>query len=553
MAHKLLISVIKKGMMIMKTVKLTKRLMVLAMLLALAAVLGVPGTAQAKAKTYKAKTVKVTEGKSKTVKTSKKIKSVKISSKNKNFTVKKTAGKKFKVSGTDAGKTQAVKVTYTNKYTQTFKIKTKKPAAQGTYKKKVIAELKSLMADPDKGLRKALADWESVIKKPTDTDKYQYVTTFQLRHLSSKIEKKFTVDEVMNEFTSSEKKGLILQAYCRAHMTYDSAYVNSYASALYGGMTEAQKEKQFEKLYSRTFRGVCGDSAMMCYDIARELDMTARATGNVKEYNHGWCNIRVTDKAGNGYWMGIYANSAAFNLKGEAQPPQGWTLTKKQRDKWLCKPNEQTRWYPMTAPVKKPSATQAPAPTARPAVTQAPAPQPVKTPAPVPTATPFNPEDIPPTRTLPPELLETPEPVETQAPSAEPTGEPVIEPTMEPTAEPTESPEPEPTVAPAPAPTVEPAVTPEPGTDPEPEQRIVIPYAEHNYTCPGCNPLNPPPCRHTDSSKPYVTNSRASYGGLTVYKHVIGTEVRYFDENWNEYIDVNGSGSIADELVTLAG
>lgn len=130
----------------------------------------------AEAKAYKAKTVKVTSGKTKTVKTKKKIKKVKIVSKNKNFTVKKTGNYKFKVSGTDRGKSQTVKVTYTNKYTQKFKIKTIKAKKKTTkkipsYAQKIVNELKPLLADPDKGLQTALNDWT---KRLNPRDGYTY-------------------------------------------------------------------------------------------------------------------------------------------------------------------------------------------------------------------------------------------------------------------------------------------------------------------------------------------------------------------------------------------
>ena len=148
-------------------------LMALLLTLALCVTRTTVDAAKKKTKTYKTQTVKVTSGKSITVKTKKKIKKVKIISKNKNFTVKKTASKKFKLSGTDKGKTQTAKVTHTNKYTQKYKIRT--VAAKKTsktkdidkkipsYAQKIVNELKPLLADPDKGLEKALADWEKRI------------------------------------------------------------------------------------------------------------------------------------------------------------------------------------------------------------------------------------------------------------------------------------------------------------------------------------------------------------------------------------------------------
>ena len=66
------------------------------------------------------------------------------------------------------------------------------------------------------------------------------------------------------------------------------------------------------------------------------------------------------------------------------------------------------------------------------------------------------------------------------------------------TTEPTEAPVA--TQEPTPAPTETPVV-----------QRIMIPYNEHNYTCAGCNPLNPSLVRHTSKTNPYITNIKATY------------------------------------------
>ena len=115
------------------------------------------------------------------------------------------------------------------------------------------------------------------------------------------------------------------------------------------------------------------------------------------------------------------------------------------------------------------------------------------------------------------------------------------EPTVEPTLEPTETPTPTPTVTPTPTPTP----TPEPTATPE--QRIIIPFAEHQYTCPGCGA----PYKHKDNKNPYITNGVTEVGNYKIYKHATPEGIRYFDAAGNEYIDVNNNGFITDELMTL--
>lgn len=437
----------------MKTNK-TFKIMLMALMLMLT--LGATGTtvdaAKKKTKTYKTQTVKIASGESITVKTKKKIKKVKIISKNRNFTVKKTASKKFKLSGTDKGKTQTVKVSYTNKYTQKYKIKT--VAAKNTAKKipsyaqKIVNELKPLLADPDKGLEKALADWEKRIG---------YECVFYLNNRTcfdvdgqftslSYLVSALTVDEIMKKYTASQKKALILEVYFKSRMHYSGADECKWK---YCG--NRNSNTYFEKLYNGTFQGVCSDGARMAYDICRYLGVKAACVMS-NELDHEWCVIYVTDKNGTSYWHGIYATAYAYNLKGTTPAPWGlgWRMTREQVERYVCQPIDES----VLIAYRK------------------------GTPLPLPT------------------------------------------------------------------PVVTPVVTPE-------TQGIMIPHDKVNYTCPGCSPLNPPPTRHTSKTNPYITNRMTSYGNKVVYMHVIGTEVRYFDACGNEYIDVNNSGDIMDELVKL--
>lgn len=508
----------------MKTHKIYKiMLMVLMLFTASLFITGV----NAEAKAYKAKTVKVTSGKTKTVKTKKKIKKVKIVSTNKNFTVKKTGNYKFKVSGTDRGKKQTVKVTYTNKYTQKFKIKTVKAKKKSTkkipsYAQKIVNELKPLLADPDKGLQTVLTQW---LNKKHGRNSSKYEPELRNMNFDGNTVSKVSLDEVMRTYTASQKKALILEVYFRQRITYSSACKGKYAY-------HRKSNTEFKKLYNGTFKGVCADGATLGYDICQYLGIKSKCTGsNV----HAWCAIYVTDKNGTSYWHGIFTTSYGYNLKGTASVPNSWTMTEKQVMASTCKPNEQT-WF-TTVPKH---ASHKPAVTATtPSITT---PAPVQVQTPVPQATP-TPKPSPTTTTV---IFNTPEP-----PEPDDTPTPVT--TTEPTQAPMVTQEPSPTT-PAPIVTPEPTVettvepTPTPTETPVP-QRIVIPHDEHGYTCPGCDVS---PYRHKSKTNPYISNFTKVYGNYTVYEHNCNGTIRYFDADGNEYIDINRNGDIMDEIVTLA-
>lgn len=307
--------------------KNTVKVMLTTLTLALAMSLTAGISADAKA--YKTKKVTVTKGKSKTVKTSKKIKKVAICSTNKNFTVKKTAKKKFKVSGTDVGKTQTVKVTYTNKNTQKFKITTKKAKTTSTgYKKKVIDEVKSLIADPDKGLRKVLADWKADMTKKTkvDTSKYTVIAKLWREDANYNPLSYLSEDDVIKTYTPSQKKALIIETYCIARMTYSGANMGDYHY-------HRGSNAQFKKLYNGTFKGVCQDGAEMAEDIANAVGLTAKTVIST-QIDHGWCVIKTTDKNGTTYWHGVdaYTVTDSHNLKNTA--PVNKNMTQAQVEKY---------------------------------------------------------------------------------------------------------------------------------------------------------------------------------------------------------------------------
>ena len=439
--------------------KNTIKIMMAALTLVFAMSLTTGVTAEAKA--YKAKTVTVTKGKSKTIKTSRKIKKVKISSKNKNFKVKKTAAKKFKVSKTDKGKKQTVKVTYTNKNTQTFKITTK--AAKKTkksipsYAKKIVKELKPLLADPDKGLQTALAGWLKRLN-PRKSLTYKFKLGNWKYGLGASISS-LTVEEVLKTYTTSQKKALILEVYIRQRMSYSFANEGKYCHTRFRG---ENPNPYFKKLYNGAFKGVCSDGARMAYDICRYLGIKAKCVSS-DDLDHEWACIWAKGKNGTSYWHGIYTTSYPYSMK--ASIPAGDNgeilLTEAQVKKYVCSPNASTHFMALKRKI-------------------------INKPTPKPTVTP--------------------------------------------------------------APTIKPTVTPAQTPTGTQGQRIVIPFAEHQYTCPGCSV----PYRHKSSNNPYITNGITEVGSYKVYKHSTPTGIRYFDANGNEYIDINHNGFITDELETLS-
>ena len=302
----------------------------------------------AEAKAYKTKTVKVTSGKSKTVKTKKKIKKVTICSKNKNFDATWSLGptKKFTVFNTDYGKTQTVKVKYTNGCTQKFKIKTVLPS----YARKIVDELEPLLADPDKGLQTSLDDWKKQIdseEKGDSTYTGCEILVCNYKGLSgTKKISEMTVDDILKNYTASQKKAFILEAYFKPRMKYGTRCWYRF---------NRESNTLFKRLYQGKFEGVCEDGAAIAYDICKYLGI--KAYGPADE-SHAWCCVYVKDKNGKSYWHGIYTTSYSYNLKMSVPAKFDWggspliiwdgspdpTMTKAQLKKYLCSPNASTNF-----------------------------------------------------------------------------------------------------------------------------------------------------------------------------------------------------------------
>lgn len=315
--------------------KTRKNVLVLVMALAVMVTM-VPSTAEIKAKkarTYKTKTITVVEGKDVQVKTKKKIKSVNICSKDTTFEADKLSSKKFYVGQTTYGVKQTVKVKYTNGYTQKFKIKT----VPDTYGQKIVNELKPLLADPDEGLKKVLADW--VVRSGRDGDgSCRYIPTLSpvtysfnnkkcQRNRQTKSKVYITDDKISEAFggySGSEKQAFIITAYMQARMTYDSK--KKTMKSLYNGM---------KSLYNGSFKGVCMPGATAAGTVCRYLGIKSKVLVS-NSLNHGWCCMYVKDKNGNAYWKGI--DATAFSIDMKKIPDNDWDISVKQLKKYAKNP-----------------------------------------------------------------------------------------------------------------------------------------------------------------------------------------------------------------------
>lgn len=301
---------------------------------------------EAEAKAYKAKTIKVTSGTTKTVKTKKKIKKVTICSKNKKFEAYKVSNKKFKLYDTDYGKTQTVKIKYTNGRTQKYKIETILPS----YAQKIVNELKPLLDDPDKGLQTSLADWkkqkESKAKAEDSTFKSCEIKLRICKGLSRTKIKEITVDDIMKDYTASQKKAFILELYFIQRMKYGKSCWYRF---------NRESNKRFKLLYQGKYEGVCEDGAAIAYDICKYLGIKAFGPANE---DHAWCCVYATDKNGKSYWHGIDTTSYSYNLKASIPAKFDWigspaiiwdgspdpSMTTAQLKKYLCSPNASTNF-----------------------------------------------------------------------------------------------------------------------------------------------------------------------------------------------------------------
>lgn len=309
----------------MKTIK---KMLMLIMVLSMV-VTTVPSTVEAKAKAYKMKTVKVTEGKEVTVKTKKKIKSVKVCSKDKTFEAEKCGSKKFYVAWTTYGVKQTVKVKYTNGRTQKFNIKT----VPDKYGQKIVNELKPLLADPDEGLKKIIPDLlDRSYNGCTGSCTHRialYRSTCSIvnngciHRPDTRNAVRITDDniiEVFKDYSDSEKQAFILTAYMKGRMNYT--------------LNKKNTRTTMKDLYNGTFNGKCDHGAEAVEQVCRYLGIKTKKITSIK-LNHSWCCMYVKDKDGNAYWKGIAATAYAMDMKssmGSGYNPSIAKLKKQVKD-----------------------------------------------------------------------------------------------------------------------------------------------------------------------------------------------------------------------------
>lgn len=267
-------------------------------------------------KPYKTQNLKLVEGR-KTVWDSdhnSPIKKIKKTGKNKKFKAKIfDCGYAIRFSGTDYKTKQTVKVYYKNGRTQKFNLKT-----DINYLSKIKAELKPMLANPNAGLKKALADWvERDLSGTKLTYKYHLNRTDEFKVDPTTIGKTTILDypsypsyseaEMYEKLTSSQKKALILEVYVHSRSHYKGSKIGIYYS-------HRNSNAQFKKLYNGTFKGVCSDGAAIATDIGKAVGLTTKCVSSL-EMDHAWCVVKAVDEKGKKYWHGIYTTSYAYSLK----------------------------------------------------------------------------------------------------------------------------------------------------------------------------------------------------------------------------------------------
>ena len=158
-----------------------------------------------------------------------------------------------------------------------------------TYFDKVVDEVKSQLADPDKTAK--------------DVYKIRYK------------------DGVSTEY----KKADLLERYLESHMTYVTPSilkergidVDEYMkvkNAMYPGYSCSMTPgATWEDLYNGTFIGVCQHGAAFGKDLAKNLEFNARCITD-DAANHAWLAIEIQDDANIKYWKGISTTSYAPHL-----------------------------------------------------------------------------------------------------------------------------------------------------------------------------------------------------------------------------------------------
>ena len=257
-------------------------------------------TTQAKTKKpYKTKTIKVVEGKSKTYAKNNKIKKVKKVSKNKAFSVKILSGKyRIKVSGTDRGKKQTIKIYFKNGRTQKVNLKT-----EVNYLNKIKAELKPMLADPDNGIKTAVDMWKTKTKNRRNAQNIDYTFSIKALQDDGPTINEYTLDETLTHFTKSQKKAIIMELYLRTKTKYSQKDTNTDKSYTFN----RNSNKYFELLYNGKFTGACEASAWIGYDICKSLGIKCRVVHAMMDIKigHAWLVIKATEPNGTAYWHGV--------------------------------------------------------------------------------------------------------------------------------------------------------------------------------------------------------------------------------------------------------
>lgn len=309
-------------------------------------------TAQAKTKKpYKTKTIKVVESKSKTYAQGNKIKKVKKVSKNKAFSVKVLSRKyRIKVSGTDRGKKQTIKIYFKNGRTQKVNLKT-----EVNYLNKIKAELKPMLADPDNGIKTAVDMWKTKTKNRRNAKNIDYTFSIKALQDNGPTINEYTLDETLTHFTKSQKKAIIMELYLRTKTEYSQKDTNTDESYTFN----RNSNKYFKLLYNGKFTGACEASAWIGYDICKSLGIKCKVVHAMMDakIGHAWLVIKATEPNGTAYWHGVYASSSGHNMKASMPSKR---LTNAKYHKYLYNPSEYRTYLRMTKSTINPTTPTTP-------------------------------------------------------------------------------------------------------------------------------------------------------------------------------------------------
>ena len=214
----------------------------------------------------------------------------------------KTGTKKFKIKvvGNKARELGYIvlKIQYTDKTSDVYTIYT-----TNKYKKEVCKEIKRLMKNPNHGIKTMISEFHQ--KSLRNFSPSTYVECC-IGYNNGRGQFIYDENAMLNTLTTSQKKAVLLELYARNRMQYS---YDTNKNALFNN-----KNGTYKNILSGTYKGVCGESAMVLHGICHELNIQSKIA-DCEDMNHAWLCIAATDSDGSRYWQGVRGTSFAYNMK----------------------------------------------------------------------------------------------------------------------------------------------------------------------------------------------------------------------------------------------